>query len=193
MKRTQKYILPIIGVVVLFGSCQKYTPKPHGFPKIEFPKKEYSKFDEGCSYTFDIPSYAIAERDTHESALPCWFNIRIPQFGATVYLSYRHLQSLEDLDTLREEAFKLANRNNIKADAIEDQVFADSAHQTFGMTYDLLGPSATPFNFYLTDVKKHYLRGSFYFDYKTNQDSVAPIYSFLKEDLQVLLKTLEWK
>jgi len=51
------------------------------------------------------------------------------------------------------------------------------------MIYDLQGKTATPFNFYITDEKKHYLRGAFYFNQKTTRDSVMPIYDFINEDI----------
>lgn len=191
MKRVAIYFS--LGLISLLSACTSYTPKPHGYPKIEFPEKEYVLFDDGCAYTFEAPKYALIERDTHMRAEPCWYNIKFPNFNATVYLSYKTVRSIDHLDTLSEEAYKMAMKNNIKADVIDEQEIYHPKTGNRGMIYELYGPSATPFNFYLTDEKEHYIRGSFYFDQHTKTDSVAPVFDFLKEDLEQLINTLEWK
>lgn len=172
--------------------CQNYTPKPHGYPKIEFPERQYKPFDDGCSFRFEVPTYSIVERDTHETAEPCWYNIKFPNFGATVYLTYKPLTSIAQLDSLSEEAFKLAGEHRKKADAIDEKEIYIKRTDSKGIIFELYGPSATPFNFYLSDEKQHYVRGSFYFDNHTNTDSVAPVYAFLKEDIMNLINSLEW-
>lgn len=181
----------ILGVTTMVG-CQTYTPKPHGYPKIEFPTKSYERFNDSCAYSFEKPPYAVVEKDTHETADPCWYNIKFPQFGATIYLSYKEINSIEQLDSLSEDAFKLAGKHNQKADAIDENEFMSKDSVNRGLIFELFGPSATPFNFYLSDEKKHYLRGSFYFDYHTKTDSVAPVYEFLREDMMHMLNTLQW-
>ena len=39
----------------------------------------------------------------------------------------------------------------------------------------------------------HFFRAAFYFNAQVNTDSLAPIYAFIKEDLQKMLLTFEWK
>lgn len=183
-------LMAVIALTVV--GCQNYTPKPHGYPKIEFPERSYKTFSDGCSYQFDVPTYAVVERDSHVSAEPCWYNVKFPQFGATIYLTYKKLLSVKQLDSLSEEAFKLAGEHRKKADAIDEKEITIGRTNSSGMIFELRGPSATPFNFFVTDEKKHYLRGSFYFDNHTNSDSVAPVYDFLKEDMMNLINSLEW-
>lgn len=183
------YSLILLG---LWG-CTSYTPKPHGYPRIDFPEREYQTFDPDCSFSFEIPTYARMYRDTHERAEPCWYNMTFPVFDATLYLSYKAVNSPEHLDTLSEEAYKLAMKNNIKADVINETEILDTSSGNFGILYDLYGETATPFNFYITDRKDHYIRGAFYFNQHTKTDSVAPIFDFIKDDLLHLINTLEWK
>lgn len=180
-------------LVVLMVGCTTYTPKPHGYPRIEFPEKDYVYFDKGCPYAFAVPKYAIVESDTHETSEPCWYNIKFPTFDATIYLSYKEISSPGQLDTLSEEAYELAMKNNIRADVIDEREIYNPSSENRGMIYELYGPSATPFNFYLTDSKKHFIRGSFYFDNETKNDSVAPIFEFLKEDMMKLINSVNWE
>ncbi|MBO6518008.1 MAG: gliding motility lipoprotein GldD [Bacteroidia bacterium] len=187
-------IISIALLITVFSGCgSSYTPKPHGYPKIEFPEKSYVRFNDNCAYSFEIPTYAVVRKDTHMSAEPCWYDITFPQFHVTVYLSYKGIRSQAHLDTLSEEAYKLAMKNNIKADVIDEQEIFNPKTGNSGMIYELFGPSATPYNFYVTDDSLHYVRGSFYFDQHTKTDSVAPVYEFLKEDLKQMINTLTWK
>ena len=179
-------------LLTAISGCSNYTPKPHGYPKIEFPNRSYELYDNDCVYTFEKPTYSVVEVDSHEWSEPCWYNIKFPTFGATVYLSYKKFTSLKQLDSLTEEAFKLAGKHNIKADAINEREFVTEDSTMYGLTFELTGPSATPFNFYLTDEKEHFLRGSFYFDNQTKTDSVAPVYEFLKQDVMHLIETVRW-
>lgn len=118
--------------------------------------------------------------------------MKFPQFDATIYLSYKELSSPSDLHKLSEEAYKLAMKNNIKADVINETEIFDTVSGNFGVLYDLYGETATPFNFYITDRKKHYIRGAFYFDEYTKTDSVSPVFDFLRVDILNVLNTLEW-
>lgn len=196
MKRrtsAMKYLGLLISLCSLLSGCAEYTPKPYGYPRIHFPERGYIKFTPSCHYSFEIPTYALMELDTHETAEPCWYQIRFPYFDATIYLTYKPVENEEHLYTLSEEAYKLAMKNRIKADVINEIELSDSFNGNQGVLYELYGETATPFNFYVTDQKNHYLRGAFYFDQYTKTDSVAPVFDFLKVDIMHMIKTLEWK
>ena len=61
------------------------------------------------------------------------------------------------------------------------------------MLYNLTGNTATNFQFYVTDSNSHFLRGSLYFNIKTNNDSIAPVLSFLEADIIRMIESLKWK
>ena len=44
-----------------------------------------------------------------------------------------------------------------------------------------------------TDSVKHYLRGALYFNVEPNKDSLAPVLQFVKEDINVLIESFNWK
>jgi gliding motility-associated lipoprotein GldD len=183
----------IVAFSTIFISCNSYTPKPHGYPRLTFPDRSYTIFSESCPFQFEIPTYCIMEKDTHSSAEPCWYNIKFPSFDATIYLSYKNVRSSSDLHKLSEDAYKLAMKNNIKADVINETEILDTTNGNFGILYDLYGETATPFNFYITDRKNHYIRGAFYFNQHTKTDSVSPIFDFLRVDILNMLNTLKWE
>jgi gliding motility-associated lipoprotein GldD len=60
------------------------------------------------------------------------------------------------------------------------------------MLFKIEGPVASPYQFYITDGKSHFLRGSLYFDQKVNFDSLRPVIEFLKTDIEHLMASVKW-
>ena len=173
--------LLLIGILVV-SSCADFTPKPKAYPKIEYPAKTYTRYNAPCNYSFEVPTYSKVEAYNYEDK-PCWFNIQFEDFNGTLHLSYLKPSGQEMLDSLAEDAYQMVFKPHLqRADEIVEREVRDTVKGFTGMIYDLEGKTATPFNFYLTDSKRHFVRGSFYFNAKTNSDSVQPIYDFLNQD-----------
>lgn len=193
------YISLLLLFIFSLNACEDpvYTPKPRGFPKVELPEKEYQKFSESyCDFTFNYPTYAKVEQDRYyfenEAPHPCWFDINVPQLAAKIHCSYVSLEKeIKTLDDLRNDAFKLVSKHNVKADYI-DELPIKRPDGTFGYAFDIEGPVASPFQFFLTDGEKHFLRGSLYFNAEAKPDSLAPMYDFMKTDIMELINTIEW-
>ena len=66
-------------------------------------------------------------------------------------------------------------------------------YNRYGMVYEVEGNAATPVQFYVTDRKKHFIRGAVYFNVKPNYDSILPAAHYIKNDILVLMESLEWK
>ena len=188
-------------VLLGFAACTDeaaYTPKPRGFPKIEFPDRAYRPFTEAdCPFTFEVPTYVEVEQDTNffdEKPLhPCWYNLRVPSLNSVIYLSYAVPGEGKDFDRLRADAFDLANKHNVRASYIDELPFK-TPNDAEGIVFDFEGPSATPFQFYITDsLHTHFLRGSLYSETRVRPDSIAPVYDFLKGDIMHLVNTFAWQ
>jgi gliding motility-associated lipoprotein GldD len=123
---------------------------------------------------------------------PGWFNIDFSRYRAKIYLTYRQVNN--DLEGLMEQTYKMNVKNHIiKADAIDEQVIIDPERKVYGILYDLRGSTATAVQFFVTDSTRHFFRGSLYFFAEPNPDSVAPVNSFLREDIIHIIETLRWK
>ena len=85
----------------------------------------------------------------------------------------------------------MANEHIVKANYI-DELPIRTGHGVEGMTFDLEGPVASPFMFYLSDKEQHYFRGALYFNAKSNPDSLAPVIKFVKEDINHMINTFKW-
>ncbi len=178
-------------------SCNSpYVPKPTGYFKIDFPRKEYVTFKEiNFPYSFEYPTYAKIERDssffgdTPEN--PWWININFPSFNGKIYISYKMIGTYK-LDKLLNDAFNLTNKQSVKATYINDSLLYTPNGIT-GMFFKVSGDVATANQFFLTDSIKNFLRGALYFDATPNQDSLQPVNDFLVQDMRHLINTFKWK
>ena len=59
--------------------------------------------------------------------------------------------------------------------------------------FELSGNTATNFQFYVLDSTRHFIRGALYFNSQTNNDSIAPVLTYLKTDIVEMLESLRWK
>ncbi|MDB4161539.1 gliding motility lipoprotein GldD [Bacteroidia bacterium] len=183
----------ILGCCFLMVGCTDYIPKPKAYPRIYYPERNFTEIDTDCPFSFEIPNYSklVPYAQDHE---PCWYNLMYPQFNATLHLSYIEIKSTADLDSLTEDAYKMVFKPHLqRAEEIIEREISDTAKGFSGLIYDLQGKTATPLNFYITDNKKHFFRGSFYFNTRTSQDSVMPIYNFINEDIMRCIRTFEFK
>ncbi len=187
-----KRIINTLLLLMFLSSCSSnYTPKPMEYFRIDFPQKQYQTYDSICPYTFEYPTYSKITKGLVEDEQPCWINIVFPKFKATVYLSYFSVG--KNLPKLFEDCRSLAYKHDIKADAINEVLYADSSNNIYGMVYEIKGNAASSLQFYMTDSTKHFLRGSLYFDVKPNKDSLAPVVEFIQKDVKHLIETLHWK
>lgn len=185
-----------IVTLMLLSSCSErktYTPKPRAYFRIDFPKKEYAQFDSmHCPYSFAYPQYAVIEFDKDRNAEPFWYNMQFKSMKATVHISY-YGGSKEMIAKCLEDAHELAYKHSVKADAIDEQQYVDSANRVFGMIYDIRGNAASPLQFFLTDSSSHFVRGALYFNLLPNKDSLAPVVDFLRQDVVRFIETIRWK
>jgi gliding motility-associated lipoprotein GldD len=180
-------------LITFLASCAgDYTPKPRGYFRIDFPKHEYRAFDSTFPYAFEYPVYAVIRADSSKLAEPYWINILYPRFHAELHISYKVIG--KNLPRYLEDARTLVNKHIQKANAITQQEYLNPEQKVFGLTYTIKGAdAASPFQFYLTDSTKHFIRGALYFNLVPNNDSLAPVIDFLTEDIQHMITTLSWK
>jgi gliding motility-associated lipoprotein GldD len=191
--KNQNKILHFVLIVVIsgFASCrEEYTPKPHGYVKIEFPERSYSKFTDAAPFRFEYPSYARIEPDRSANAEPFWYNILLPSFNGTIYLSYKKVNSV--LNDYIEDSRDLVYKHSIKAESINETLINNRENDVYGILYDLKGNTASALQFFVTDSANNFLRGSLYFNTQPNKDSLSPIIQFVRDDILHIINTIEW-
>jgi gliding motility-associated lipoprotein GldD len=186
--------LLVTGIMFLLYSCggDDFVPKPRGYFRIDLPKKEYRKYDSACPFTFDYPVYAYVVPDPDPKAEPCWLNIEFPRFKGTLHLSYKVVKN--NLFQYFEDAHNFVTKHIPKADEIIPQTVSNDSNHVWGLIYDIEGTGvASSYQFCVTDSAKNYLRGALYFNVVPNNDSLAPVLTFIKKDIDHMVETLRWK
>jgi gliding motility-associated lipoprotein GldD len=179
-------------ILSLTGCNQDYSPKPRGYFRIDLPEKQYARFDSTYPYTFEYPVYAKVVPDTRTTSEPYWINIDFPRFRGRIYISYKPVKS--NLNEYLEDARTFVVKHIPKAEAIDDTLIYRPEDRVFGLVYYIRGSqAASPCQFFVTDSSAHFLRGALYFNVEPNNDSLAPVLTFIEEDVRHLVKTFKWK
>lgn len=198
VRNNSKKLLLLILIFFLAGCGEdNYTPKPKGYFRIDLPEKQYQKYvSDVCPFSFEYPVYATIVMDTlffgEKPENPCWMNIRFKNLGGTIYLSYKVINEDNTLGSLIEDAYKLTFKHTVKAEYIDESTIS-TPNNVSGIFYEVGGNAASNVQFYLTDSLNHFLRGALYFRSTPNEDSLAPVINFVKDDMLHLVDTFEWE
>lgn len=192
-----KFFLLLL-IIFTMGCNEKFTPKPRGFFRINFPEKKYQPLENNFPYQFEIPQYVKVVPDYQNPDQPWWINLEIPENKAEVHISYYNLQnnkksSRELLPEFMEESRELAYKHSIRANAIEERIFVNPEEKVFGTVYQIEGNAASPIQFFLTDSTRHFLRGALYIRATPDIDSLKPVIEFLERDVIQIIETTHWK
>jgi len=189
------FIVVVCGITIILPSCNNdYTPKPRGYFRIALPETKYNLLDSVYPYRFEYPAYATITNDPLSPQEKNWINIEMPVFHGRIHISYKSLSDKNSLNTYIEDSRTLALKHMAKASGIRQIAISDPDRKVYGLVYEINGlGAASPYQFYLTDSTKHFLRGSLYFDVIPNNDSLAPVIDYVKTDIQHLFETINWR
>lgn len=190
------FLLLLVNCILLtvFVSCddKTYQPKPKGYFRIDLPEKEYVSLDSMKYYSFEHPVYSKITPDYLSPEEKEWVNVEFPSFKGTIHISYKNVDN--NIEKYLEDSYYMMTKHISRAMGIRDSVVANPERKVYGLIYFLEGEGvASPLQFYLTDSVNHFLRGSLYFNVKTNNDSLAPVIDFITDDIRHLIETVKWK
>lgn len=184
-----------LAILVWLASCggETYMPKPEGYNRIDLPDTDYVQLPDSFPFTFEYNKHAEILRDSFFIAEPYWFILYYPSLVAEVHFTYKPLYHNEDsLRANVDDAYKLTAKHQVKAYAIQQQVMKTKSGKIVSMA-NLKGEVPSQFQFFTTDSTTHFLRGALYFRTATENDSLAPVIKYVKQDIYHMLNTLEWQ
>ncbi len=199
--KTKYFIIVFIALIGLI-SCsndKNTTPKPKTYFRIDVPKPDYLTFDTlNLPFTFQYPDYGIIEKvqsnNSNSNPNNKWFNISFENYGSTLYLTFVNLSKSMTLDTLVNDSYNFTKEHDKFSSGVIERQYYNKEEKVFGYVFDIKGSQvASPYQFYVTDSSKYFLRGALYFNFKANNDSLAPIINRLKTDIDYMISTLKWK
>ena len=195
MKNKLSILFVALAIVFVANSCDdndNYLPKPRGYFRIDLPEKSYSKVDTIERYSFECPDYAQITYDRYSPDEKNWINVEMPQFKGSIHLTHKPVN--DNLGEYLEDVHTMVTKHLQKANGVRDSLIVNEEHQVYGLFIEMDGKGvATPMQFYLTDSTKNFVRGALYFNFLPNNDSMQPVINFIREDIDHMINTFEWK
>lgn len=187
-----KRFFPLAFLVLLCLACESnWLPKPPGYNRIELPRHEYQRLEQGYPYQLDFSTYSRVEADSFNLGEKEWINLNYKEFGAKVHLTYKKIDQSTDFKTLSNDAFNLTAKHQIKAYGIEEAILL-TPNGYVAVVAELSGEVPTQFQFFVTDSTSSFLRGAVYFNSALKNDSLAPIIEYIKLDMAHLINSVNF-
>jgi gliding motility-associated lipoprotein GldD len=188
-----KKIMSLVLLAVGLYSCESnWLPKPPGYNRIELPRHEYQRLEQGYPYKLDFSTHSRVEADSFNLEETEWINLNYKEFGAKVHLTYKKIDQSTDFKTLSNDAFNLTAKHQIKAYGIEEAILL-TPNGYSAVVAELSGEVPTQFQFFVTDSTSHFLRGAVYFNSALKNDSLAPIIEYIKIDMAHLINSVNFE
>ncbi len=183
-------LLSLLFLWAITACNEDYQPLPVGQLRLELPEHSYELMESFCPYTIEAPEYGrFSVRKAPENS--CWSDLKLAPLRAVIHMTYRELQ--DDLARTLNETHDLTYNHVGMADNILDETVSYPEHDVHGTIFMVEGNVASNIQFYVTDSAEHFLRGALYFNTAPNKDSLAPVVSHVREDLDHMLQSLRWK
>lgn len=188
-------IIAVVIIGILLASCgeeQRPLPKPKGYFRIDLPEKNYVKVDTLQRYAFEAPGYALLTNDPFAPEEKNWVNVEMPLFKASIHLTHKDVK--DNLGEYLEDVHTMLTKHLQKANGMNDSLIVNPDRKVYGMLIEMDGKGvATPLQFYLTDSTANFVRGALYFNFVPNNDSMQPVIDYLRQDIDRMIGTFEWK
>lgn len=182
-------------MVGLMSGCEEeYVPfaRKYAFPRIELPAQTvYKVFDqEACPFTFEYPETGTISRNQPDS---CWVDISMEEFGATIHVNGRSIPgSGRPVEVHQEEHRRLIYNHSVKAARIVPGPL--TLENGSGITYEMVGEVGTPMQAFFHDPSgEESVVISFYYQTAMKNDSLAPVTGYLKDQMNHLIESINWK
>ena len=188
-----KRFLTLVFLSFTCAACESnWLPKPPGHNRIELPRHEYQRLEQGYPYQLDFSVHSRVEADSFNLEETEWINLNYKEFGAKVHLTYKKIDQSTDFKTLSNDAFNLTAKHQIKAYGIEEAILL-TPNGYSAVVAELTGEVPTQFQFFITDSTSNFLRGAVYFNSALKNDSLAPIIEYIKIDMAHLINSVNFE
>ena len=190
-------LLIFFALMLLISACvqrqETPVPKPKGYFRLATPEAIYQHWDSILPFSFDYSKNATLTFQKKEKNI-YWIDIYYPSLSAVFKMTcFPVKDNLHNLMWNEEEQVMFHVERRM-VDDIQYATVSDPKEKVFGRLYELEGKNvATPFKFWLTDSAHYFVKGTLYFDFAPNNDSLAPIIDYLKQDALFMVESWQWK
>lgn len=192
-------LITLVAAAGLMASCHHRndeTPKPQAYLRIDLPPHDYALCDTAAlPFTFERNSLAALQwKENPDRSQDKWFTLQYPQYKGYLFLSYKRIHGPKELKAQVDTSYRFVEDNFHYSSGVDENTFVDRKHRLYGTTYHLKGQNvASTYQFWLTDSTSHFLRGALYIDVTPNNDSLAPVLTYLQDDINHLIESVRWR
>lgn len=192
------FIFSLFGLSFCHCSQDRISvPKPHSFPRIEFPEHMYRTFsEEYCPMVFDASFHSVINKKKHffnsNPEHECWFNILYAAFNATIYFTTHTIDQENILEELIDDAYLMASKHNDRATS-RKEFLIENQNGLSGVLFEIGGPVASPIQFYVTDTKNNFVRGSLYYNNESVNDSISIVTDYIMKDIDKIIGSIRFQ
>ena len=185
----------IISLLVVFSillcTCSNSNlPKQTAFLRIEFPEPKYFAFNDinqPIDFYYNTSAAEIIIENFNQLSLV------YPNINFSVDLTTQKLNNSQDFDDNFSDFSLLLDTHLKKSNGVFMREYEDSNKRIFSKIYEISGGVATPIQFYITDSTSNFIKGSLNLKFKSNYDSIFPSIQYVKNDIFILVESLNWR
>ena len=186
-----KIISLLLIFFTIFCSCvESNLPKQRAFLRIEFPEPNYIALKEIKS-PIDF-YYNLSAADVN-AINPKQFSLNYPKMNLVIDMSLGKLSKAEDLENNFRDFSLTLETHSKKSNGMFVREYEDADNRVYAKIFEMRGDVASPIQFYLTDSTSNFINGSLNLKFKSKYDSIFPTIQYVKNDISVLVESLNWR
>ena len=195
----KKYLYPVLFVLitVIAYSCNEalQQPKPSTYLRANILPFSYNVFsDNDFPFTFEYPDIAKVRKPDSKTKSVKWLDLYFPEYKYFINISYVPLTTDTSLQNAVNDCYTLIQRHAKLSGGIIQEDYQNIKKKSFGTVFEIKGRDVvSPYQFYVTDSSKYFLRIALNADFIPNNDSCDIVIKQLKKDMSHILHTLNWK
>jgi gliding motility-associated lipoprotein GldD len=174
----------------IFYSCvDSNLPKQSAFLRIEFPEPNYIAPNEiklPIDFYYNLSAADINVTNSKQ------FSLNYPKMNLIVDMSLNKLTKRADLENNFRDFSLTLETHSKKSNGIFIREYEDLNNRVYAKIFELRGDVASPIQFYLTDSTSNFINGSLNLKFKSKYDSIFPTIQYVKNDILVLVESLNW-
>ncbi len=183
--------------MLFFISCSEEPPipKPKTYLLLETSQPIYSVVDEKeLPFTFEVPDYGNLVMINSDKKSDKWFNILFDKYGFEANVSYIPLKSDTSLAYMINDCYTFLDRHKKFSSGIIEHQYENPKNNTYGTIFEIKGSDVvSPYQFYITDSTKHFIRLALHCKTIPNNDSLSTYIERITTDLDYMINSIKWK
>ena len=190
-------LLILFSSMLFFISCSEEPPipKPKTYLLLETSQPIYSVVDEKeLPFTFEVPDYGNLVMINSDKKSDKWFNILFDKYGFEANVSYIPLKSDTSLAYMINDCYTFLDRHKKFSSGIIEHQYENPKNNTYGTIFEIKGSEVvSPYQFYITDSTKHFIRLALHCKTIPNNDSLSTYIERITTDLDYMINSIKWK